>query len=112
VNCWNTARLKELSEQLASFDAGQSLSPELFCEIQTAVDAALILLLEAGAPLPAFMLQAKRVDAARQRLGTAAMAALMASPLTAMQKRELLPLAAQLSSALDFLCQQDPSVRS
>jgi hypothetical protein len=44
--------------------------------------------------------------------GTAAMAELTTSPLTAMQKRELLPLAAQLSSALDFFCQQDRSVRS
>ena len=55
----NIERLKEFSEQLALFRDGQSLSPRMFHEMQAALDAALILLLESGVPLPAFMLQSK-----------------------------------------------------
>ena len=99
----NNERLRELGELLAGFIEGQHLPPALFSEIQDILDALLILLVDSGAHLPAFIMQGDRLEGARRRLGAEHIDILRSRPLTAEQRDELLPLTARMCSALDTL---------
>jgi hypothetical protein len=108
----NAAWLKELGTLLTSFPAGQTPSPELFAAIQQVIDETIISILENGGQLPAFILQAERIDAIRERLGEQRVAELASRPLLPSDMESLVPLAVQLCSAFDTLRQTGSAANS